>query len=392
MTRRRRMSFVTLDQTVEAILSYFFELIDRGEPSARIFNALILLRGLSKHVGQVLNRDTRTKYYFFFAAATLRERFPARFLDGVFDVDVFSDVVGTGPGDPSRFSQVTARQCLADRLKSAKRLSTMDEATLRSRSSAYYPMDVPTCVHLRVGVLVGRVRYMAQRCRQNHATTQCEHCGATFLTFDVAPIHAISSSSSSSSSSDDDETVPTPPLYWESVAMSGAQLNINPNRVCSMACHLSSTALLEKLLPEEFELTPKNGGFAGVVETARLCIKRNEIYYRQLRVVRKSNLKTNEHTLIRRCIDLLNIDTCLCLCAARVVDVPVLRDEAVVLPGQFFGWRDERGKYTKALEIIKSNFQQHGGMCGGLITDENRPPKWVAKSLNSISHIFSKTR
>jgi hypothetical protein len=387
------MPVATLYQTIEAMMAHFFELIDNAASADHIFKALLLLRRVSKQVGIVLSRDVRTRFYFFFAASTLQERGPVRFLDGTFGVDLFNGAVGTGPRDPSRFSRVTPLQCLSDRLKSAKRLSTMDATVLHSRSGSYFPSDVPSSVNVRVGMLVGRARYMVQRCRQLNATTQCSHCGRVFFTFDTATASGAAAfeeidGTSSSSEEDDDATGgPLAPLYWDSVAL--VPLDLDPSRVCSLACHLSAKQLLENVLPETFELQPKKLGFVGVAETARLCLKRNVAYERQLRMTRKRVQTAKESALMRRCTEMLNLDTALCLCAARTAEVRLLREAAMVLPGELEAWRDGRGIYIKQLERLKSLYHQHGGSTSGkLVTDEHRPPKWLGKCLETASWLF----
>ncbi|MDA9603629.1 hypothetical protein N9S30_00580 [bacterium] len=399
MSRRnqRRMPVATLDQTIEAMMAHFFELIDNGalaDQRNHIFKALLLLRRVSKQVGVVLTRDMRTRYYLFFAASSLKERGPARFLDGAFSVDMFNGAVGTGPRNPARFARVTPLQCLSDRLKSAKKLAEMSEVVLHSRSGAYYPSDVPSSVHMRVGMLVGRARYMVQRCRQLHATTQCSHCGSTFFTFDTptATGAAFEEIDGESSEDDDDATGgPPAPCYWDSVALT--PLDLDPVRVCSMACHLAAKQLMQNGLPESFELKPKKLGFVGVAETARLCLKRNTAYERQLRMTRKRVHTAKESALMRRCVEMLCIDTALCLCAARTAEVRMLREAAMVLPGELEAWRDGRGIFIKQLERIKSIYREHGGATSGkLVTDEHRPPKWLGKCLETASWLFEGTK
>lgn len=393
------MPSATLEQTIEAMMSCMFELVDAGASTIQqnhIFKALLLLRSVTKHVGFVLSRDVRTRFYFFFAASTLQERGPLRFLDGVLGVDLFNGEIGTGPRDPSRFARITPLQCLSDRLKSAKRLSTMNATVLKSRSSSYFPTDVPSSVHVRVGMLVGRARYLVQRCRQLHATTQCSHCGSVFFTFDTptatgAAFEEIDSSSTDDDENDDATAAPPAPLYWDSVALT--PLDLDPSRVCSMACHLAAKQFLQDLLPESFELPPKKFGFVGVAETARLCLKRNSAYDRKLRVTRKRVQTAKESALMRRCVEMLNIDTALCLCAARTAEVRMLRDSAMVLPGELEAWRDRRGIYIKQLERIKSIYHQHGGSSHGkLVTDQHQPVRWIAKCVDASSWLFEGVR
>lgn len=379
-------------------MAHFFELIDRGSSSSadHIFKALLLLRRVSKQVGFVLTRDVRSRYYFFFAASTLQERGPARFLDGAFGVDLFNGAVGTGPRNPTRFARVTPLQCLSDRLKSAKKLAEMSEIVLHSRCGGYYPTDVPSSVHVRVGMLVGRARYLVQRCRQLHGTTQCSHCGRVFFTFDTAnatgaAFEEIDGESSSDDDDDDATNGPPAPLYWDSVALT--PLDLDPERVCCLACHLSAKQLLENVLPSSFELQPKKFGFVGVAETARLCLKRNVAYERQLRANRKGVATAKESALMRRCVEMLNVDAALCLCAARTAEVRMLREAAMVLPGELKAWRDGRGGYVKQLERIKSIYREHGGTTSGkLVTDEHRPPKWLGKCLETASWLFEGVR
>jgi len=96
---------------------------------------------------------------------------------------------------------------------------------------------------------------------------------------------------------------------------------------------------------------------------------------------------------MRRCVEMLNIDTALCLCAARTAEVRMLREAAMVLPGELESWRDRRGIYIKQLEQIKSIYHQNGGSSHGkLVTDQHQPVRWIAKCVDASSWLFEGVR
>jgi hypothetical protein len=403
-TRRKksRLPFETLDQTIEAMLECFFDKTNSSElfdDRDKLFRALLTFRKLNKNGGFVLQRDNRTRYYFYFHACLLRGMGPVRFLDGTFGVDVFSGSVGDGPRDPSRFNNTSPAQCISDRAKSARKLEEMADDVLMSRLTSYYPTDIPKNVNVRVGMLIGRCRYLTQRCSQSHAVARCTHCDARFFVFETTNNATAAASEDNNDNDDDSESDVEPdapsqkassgssgPLHWDSVALH--QIDLNQSMVCSLKCHMASKSLLERVLPDMFEIEQTRIGIHGVCETARNCIKRNAAYDRKLRLQRKSHQSAKAMAIMRRCEEMLDIDTALCLAAAKVADVRALTQEAIELPGEKMGWRYRRGCYVKQIERIKSIYNQGDGPNAPLVVDEGRLPKWVSRCVAIAPSLF----
>lgn len=350
----------------------------------------------------------------------------SRFYDGMFSLSVLTGCAGRGPHvNPHRFDALSVKDVVQDRFKTSRKLCELDATQLESRCGKYMPTDIYR-VGLRVAAFIGRARLLAQRVRTTTpgALCRCEFalCNRDMLDMnrrgpssnasldDVFGIHGSPASQHEDSFdvSDDDTdeadghaASTSCVTYWTSVCP-GVLARVPVRRFCSHSCSLRYGEELRKILPvsasdveahDAANIPHSKLGLPRVAAASRASFKRNMAISRTIRNAsrRRGTHPSTEQDLARRIFsnitDMLNIDLAILYAAACIAESPAA-SVSRVLPGTHADWRREHRKWTRAIEVAKGIYLQHGPRHRTLACDESRIPAWLSKVQNSATTMF----
>lgn len=428
------MAFLS-DPIVESTIFIFTQSIDNYNISCvsatdkcrlkDLFDAIIRYNALDKQCHSIVSQSICLKYYLFFYDSLierpLKER---RFLDGVFGVELFTGSYGAGPKCIARFNNLSATDVVKDRLKSARKLSTLEHSDVQKRCGHYIAEDLPLGVGMRVAALVGRCRLITQCASQLGSKTKnimCQSCNCKRMMLDmdgasVRPtMHELFGTETEHTGHLDDYdntdytdnadswTYPST-SYWRRI-VPGTVANLPRFRFCSLSCVHHYQHELSLIVPfnvysfESHELQSSIRGKVGlprVVAVARAAMKRNASAVRTLRqskhTIRKLPATTLDGKVIdsihRNVKDILNIDLGLLQAAASIAESPLIANGRV-LPGTIPDWRMDHLKWGRAIEMIKSIYaSSKGATSASEAVDERDVPSWLRKVRDYSLRIF----
>lgn len=388
----------------------------------QLAKTLVCLRKVCKECKRHVDDHVALKYYLFFVysfVSSFPSSTPTRFGDGLFGIPLLSGSYGNGPVHHESLDNMPTRDIVADRAHQAKTLSlkSCTIPQLELKCAKYIPRDLPTCIGMRVGALVGRTRFVAQRLHlvRPSVFSQCGVCGCA--TVAGATFFASSGQQSAvqndSDSEDDDEaeqTITTRPGYWRLCHPSTPHV-LNLPSACSLNCEIVTKDEIEEAFPINFEKLEYEedcalSGKIGLARTLSLCthvFKRNRNVARLLRsTTRKSKknhlLSSATFEQIRGdIIKTLNIDTAVVMAAASIAASKTL-SRMRSLPGGI-QWRSNN--WNRTLTIAKHRYTSYkikkttrAKKLGTelydekIVTDELNIPKWMSSVVDSALSLF----
>ena len=380
--------------------------------------SLIRTRLICREAKQQLDSHVALKYYLFFYYAlesALPSSTPTRFRDGLFGIPIFLGSFGTGPSNVASIDSMRIGSIVADRSQQAQKLAKMSLSEVQAKTARYQPSDLPPSVHPRVGALVGRARFVAQRIRMitNNTVSACGVCGnhtinAATYTYSFHAAGPLDSDDESDHEDGEDEVSSRQSTYWQ-LCNPCAPTVVNFPTCCSLECELVVKDELAEAVPvnleqlnydEDWELRKKSG-LNRTLALPRSVLKRNAAVARKLRAAARSTRTRrflSQSTFDRLRGDLikkLNVDTTLVLAAAGVATSPSLA-RMRPLPGGV-QWRDLN--WNRALTICKSRYTEHKTKKDKkrhtnppreetLIVDELNLPAWCRSAIDSSLSLF----
>lgn len=406
----------TISMFIKSINCYDLE--SSAEICKLVRHALLRYSAVDKQCRTLIKQSVCLKYYlFFFDCLIERPSVERRFLDGVFDVELFDGSYGAGPKEIERFKSLTPIDVLKDRLKSAKKLSTFDEIQIKTRSGHYMPTDLPEGVCMRVGAFVGRCRLLTQ-CASTAKTAPvvvCDGCGCNRKMLDVSAGRVkptvndlFGANNNESSDEDDDEYVSRnnswsypATSYWARI-LPGTVANLPRRQFCSFRCVKTYEHELSTLIPitaqslesDECQYSRGKVGLSRVVAVSRASIKRNAAALRALRqsrhAIRRTSVTIDRNlieTIHENVQDMLNIDLALIQAAAAIAESPISANGRL-LPGTQPNWRAEVSKFNRAIEIAKSIYVANKCGSRSKAVDEREFPAWLRKIRDAALQMY----
>lgn len=333
----------------------------------------------------------------------MKKRHEILFLDGVHDVSLFEGSFGAGP-NPNDFVSLTSTMVIKDRLKTAKLLICISNDEIERRSSKYFPTDLPMGIGPRVGVFVGRARFMTQLCAARHSSqvTRCNLCTCRHKFICVSQqqqqSQRFSISIGDEDDDDDDEYDDDDAKYWKMLSPRPIHTLQNQS-FCSKSCSIKYEKEVEQAVPvdlfsvEKHEMgISKKTGVSRLLAATRASFRRNDAAARALRDSMRSLRKLESRTVSltdiakihQNIIDVFNIDLALQYAAASLSDTSIR-----FLPGKSANWRSNNTKQqTRSIERIKSIYLKHYKTSDAIARDERFPPKWLQRVKEQASSIF----
>ena len=402
------MAYVLAGMLVE-LVDTFSDSDSANAQRMLVATVLLKLERTTKQLRNLLREHSVLNFYrFFFHTLTTPPATTWRFLDATFGVPLFSGEYGQGPPLVARFDVLSPKEMIQDRVKTAKRLSELDNFVVLQRSKRYIPNDMPSAVCPRVAAFVGRARFLAQRLSvvnpQWRVTCSFASCSEVTIALESGiPPSMLGAPVQEESSSDDDDgdVEPASSGYW-SRACPSALARLPRMTFCCNACAASFGAELSTALPirldhaethESFSCASGKMGLPRVLASARAAFKRNACASRSIReatrAFKKRATTSIPFSVVSRLqanvVDVLNIDLAILAAAASLAESPSQCHNRV-LPGTAPGWRTQRA-WTRAIERIKSIYLRHARQ-GELVADERFPPMWLRKVKNVASDLF----
>jgi len=415
------------DIVCDSLVQLFVSMIDESDMDERtrlavVATALRRLEGTSNALRLRIRSDARVQYYRFFFYTSVDSVVPRRFLDGTFDVAIFTGKYGDGPSNQARFDVLQPKDVLKDRINTAKRLSELSIDQVLLRSTHYLAEDLPSGVGPRVSAFVGRARFLTQH-RANAApnwrrTCQFANCCREMLCADGTtpsvqanplladifgdPIVSGDDDEDDDEDNDDQDDNVHHSGYWPSI--SPRPLTMLPKCMfCSLTCSLAYEHELASSLPvrvcdaeihETFSSASGKVGLSRTLASTRAAFKRNDAAARALREAMRSIRKRKTSTICtelfakmhQNIMDVLNVDLGLMYAAASLADSPGASCGRL-LPATSAGWRDTP-KFSRAIERVKSIYLQYHRKKDGLARDERFPPIWLRKCRDQALVMF----
>jgi len=421
-----------VDPIVDNTISIFLRSIDcyNSNPSAAedcslLRYALMRYSAVDKRCHAFVKQTVCLKFYLlFYDCLTERPLVERRFLDGVFDVNLFDGSYGAGPNEIKRFQALSPLDLIKDRIQSAKKLATFDDVQIKTRSGHYLPDDLPDGVGMRVAAFVGRCRLLTQCVSKSSGVkcvTLCDACTCKRKMLDMGAgrVHELFGTRYVRSSKDDDDddddyvakhdswSYPAT-SYWARI-VPGVMTNLPRLQFCSLRCVRDYEHELSMVMPintkglesHECQSSVKSKvGLSRVVAVSRISIKRNAAAVRALRQsrhavrrMRSTTLGSNVVEAIHRNVeDMLNIDLGLLQAAASIAESPVAANGRL-LPGTQTDWRADPQKWSRAIEIAKSIYVANKGTDSrSKVVDEREFPSWLRKVRDAALTMYPTTR
>ena len=224
---------------------------------------------------------------------------------------------------------------------------------------------------------------------------QCENCNCNRLFYKGKTSETWSTAATTQSYLDEDQN--TSDKYWSEISCSKIDEVPDSRRFCSRACRNQHSEHLRMMMPD-FGLHMDADDYAKktdrprVLESLKLCLKRNEIAARALRTMRSKgwpNLAVDADEIEahrQKHITALNVDIGILYAASVIAESKTLSD-GKILPGQHLYWRDNPWHYGKSIGAVVKTYKQtkrEEGIIFSLLT----MPKFVERLRANAHRMF----